>query len=131
MTNLDALDRYLWTGHAALLGHQCVPWQDTDFALARFGSPYAQARAVYRAFVVEGIAGAEPDLDGGLRRSRGLWEHLHPIRRGREAWSFDERILGDGAFVRAVLEHLNGRQAPPARQLDAAQLIVSRRQRIA
>ena len=124
VTDLDTLDRYRWTGHATLLGHQVVPWQDTTFVLMQFGPNHAQARAAYRAFIGDGIVSTAPDLDGGgLRRSRGLWEHLKPIRRGREAWSFDERILGRSNFVRSVLDELNGTQAPHAHDVDAAQFV--------
>jgi len=124
VAGLDALESYPWTGHAALMGHHSVPWQDSAFVLGRFGSNVARARAAYGAFVADGLNSPEPNLDGGgLRRSRGLWERLNPIRRGREDWSFDERIYGSSAFVRAVLAELNGAGAPDSPRIDAAAFV--------
>jgi hypothetical protein len=102
---IDSLDRYPWTGHAVLLGHQTFPAQDTDFALSQFGRTAKDARRAYRQFVLDGAtSGKIPDLDaGGLRRSAGRWEFVGKLRRGREKWACDERILGSSDFVREVL----------------------------
>jgi len=110
--NLGALDQYPWTGHAALLGHHQYLWYNSDYVLAQFGTDLAQARARYRAFVADGLAGAPRDMDGGgLRRSRRRFAVMADLTRGREAWTFDERVLGDSDFVEAVLAHVN-RGAP-------------------
>jgi REP element-mobilizing transposase RayT len=117
VADLDALDCYPWTGHAAMMGHHNLPWHDCDFGLAPFGRTRAQARTAYRAFLADGLRSPEPDLDGGgLRRSLGLWQRLTPMRRGREDWSCDERIYGSSGFVDSVLAALNGeppRKPPP------------------
>lgn len=107
--SLDDLDTYPWTGHAVLLGNRTCPAQDTDFVLAHFGRTASAARQAYRSFVR--ATGAPADLSGGgLRRSTRGWEHLPHVRRGREHWTHDERVLGSGEFVQAVLE----RSRPPA-----------------
>ena len=36
---------------------------------------------------------------GGLRRSLRGWAAVRMLRRGRERWAADERILGSGTFV--------------------------------
>jgi putative transposase len=41
---------------------------------------------------------------GGLRRSAGGWEGVFELRRAKEYWRGDERILGDGDFVNEVLK---------------------------
>jgi REP element-mobilizing transposase RayT len=106
--DLDALDGYPWTGHAALLGRASNPWQDTEFALAHFGATLQGAREKYRQFVCEGLRqGRRPDLvGGGLRRSLRGWQHLPEVKHGREFWVFDERILGSSEFVLHTLTEL-------------------------
>jgi hypothetical protein len=64
----------------------------------------AAPRLAYRAFIAEGAGqGRRPDLQGGgLLRSVGGWAAVQSLRRGRERWAADERILGSSAFVEAV-----------------------------
>ncbi|HEY7678036.1 MAG TPA: transposase, partial [Candidatus Methylomirabilis sp.] len=106
--DLAALDRYPWAGHSGLLGRRRHPWQATDAILGHFGRRVGEARRRYRRFVAEGIAqGRRPELlGGGLRRSAGGWEGLAALRRGRERWAFDERVLGRGPFVDRLLAAL-------------------------
>lgn len=109
--DLPALDRYPWTGHSVLLGKARQPWQAVDAILGQFGHRVGEARRRYRQFVAEGRGqGRRPDLvGGGLRRSAGGWEGLAALRRGRERWAFDERVLGSGPFVERLLA-----EVPPA-----------------
>ncbi len=104
VSDLRALARYPYTGHAALCGTRAVPWQATEAVLAHFGPRQAAARRAYRAFVAAGVPqGRRPDLEGGgLLRSVGGWQAVQALRRGREQFRADERILGSSAFV----EHL-------------------------
>lgn len=103
--DLRKLARYPWTGHAALMGRREAPWQDTRSVLRRFAPRPATARERYAAFVADGLArGRRPELQGGgLVRSAGGWRAVQALRRGRERWASDERILGSGEFVEAVL----------------------------
>jgi REP element-mobilizing transposase RayT len=102
--SLPALDRYPWTGHSALLGTVPRPWQETRPVLAQFGPTPARARRAYRAFVAAGLPqGRRPELQGGgLIRSLGGWAAVATLRRGREAYRGDERILGSSEFVDAL-----------------------------
>ena len=104
VTTLPALDRYPWTGHSALLGAVPRPWQATGTILAQFGPSLRRARTAYRAFVAAGIAqGRRPELQGGgLVRSLGGWAAVAHLRRGREGYAGDERILGSSEFVEAL-----------------------------
>lgn len=104
VSDLKALDRSPWSGHAALMGQRTVPWQDTETVLARFSARRRRARELYRAFVEAGVAqGRRSDLQGGgLVRSAGGWAAVQTLRRGREGWAADERILGSGEFVEAI-----------------------------
>ncbi len=104
--DLLALERYPWTGHAALCGRVSRSWQATTEILARFAGQPRRARAAYRAFVAAGVAqGRRPDLQGGgLVRIVGGWRAVRDLRRGREAYQADERVLGSSAFVGALLE---------------------------
>ncbi len=78
---------------------------ETLFVLRRFAPRLATARERYRAFLAGGVAKARrPELQGGgLVRSAGGWRAVRALRRGRERWASDERILGSGDFVEAVL----------------------------
>ncbi len=66
--DLEALAAYPYSGHAAVLGKQASPWQDTGAVLGHFARPLGQARRQYATFVADGVAqGRRPDLQ---RRSR-------------------------------------------------------------
>ncbi len=99
--DLRHLDRYPWTGHSALSGTVARPWQDTRTILGQFGRTFPRARRAYRVFVAAGLPqGRRPELQGGgLRRSLGGWAAVAALRRGREAYASDERILGSPDFV--------------------------------
>ncbi len=120
VATLAGLDRYPWSGHSALLGRTPRPWQATAAILGHFAARIGQARAAYRAFVAEGVAqGRRPELQGGgLVRSLGGWTAVTTLRRGREAYAADERILGAPAFVEevrlAVEAHTEGSRPRPA-----------------
>ena len=116
VVDLRALARYPYTGHAALCGTRAVPWQATEEILAHFAARRLAARRAYRAFVAAGVAqGRRPELEGGgLLRSVGGWQAVQALRRGREHFLADERILGSSAFV----EHLR----QEAEQRDQARL---------
>jgi REP element-mobilizing transposase RayT len=105
---LPALDRYPWTGHSALLGTVPPPWQSTGVILAQFGPSLRRARKAYHTFVAAGTAqGRRPELQGGgLVRSLGGWAAVARLRRGREAYAGDERILGSSTFVEALQQDL-------------------------
>jgi hypothetical protein len=95
------LQRYPWTGHAAIVGTVDRAWQDTATILAYFGGKRKRAGARYEAFVREGIArGRRPELvGGGLIRSLGGWSQVLALRRKGGRVAADERILGSGAFI--------------------------------
>jgi len=104
--NMDELDRYPWSGHAVLMGRAKRSWQDRQEILLRFSVKKREAVLRYRQFVTDGIAlGQREELTGGgLRRSAGGWEGLMELKRSKEYWRGDERILGDGDFVNEVLQ---------------------------
>jgi len=107
----DSLERYQWTGHAVLLGRRKFRAQNTDLVLSQFGRTIREARRAYRHFILEGLTGCLPDLNGGgLRRSAGGWELVPKLRRGRERWAYDERVLGSSEFVREALNQLTPEQ---------------------
>jgi hypothetical protein len=108
------LDRYPWTGHSALLGTVPRPWQATPEVLGHFGPSRRRARAAYRAFVAAGRPqGRRPDLQGGgLIRSLGGWAAVAALRRGREAYRGDERVLGSSEFVETLQRAVEAADAP-------------------
>lgn len=130
--NVDSLDHYPWTGHAVLLGQGEFLAQDSDFVLQRFGRRIGEARRAYRSFVREGMErGKGTDLEGGgLRRSARGWEQLPSLRRGRERWAFDERILGGSEFVQTALHRSASDTILPARP-DSSALLADLTARVA
>jgi REP element-mobilizing transposase RayT len=121
--DLRALERYPWSGHAVLLGRAPAAWQVTAEVLGRFGRPLRSARARYRAFVAAGAGqGRRPELQGGgLVRSTGGWAAVRALRRGREAYRGDARVLGSSAFVATLLREVDQRrprEAGPDRRLS-------------
>ncbi len=114
--DLQALDRYPWTGHSALLGTVPRPWQEIATILAEFAPTRRRAIPAYRAFVAVGIPlGRRPALQGGgLVRSAGGWAEVPALRRGREAYLGDERVLGSSAFVDQLRHMLADAAVPPS-----------------
>jgi len=103
---LSALARSPWTGHAVIMGKKKSDWLQTEEVLSHFGQTVRAARSAYRQYVQEGLDTPEPtDLSGGglIRSMGGVWEVLKASRRKRKERA-DERILGSGAFVEAVLQ---------------------------
>lgn len=102
VSDLDALARYPWSGHAALLGRSTVGRQETRTVLDRFSAGLGPARAAYRAFVAAGLGqGRRLEFQGGgLVRSAGGWLAVAALRRGREGW---RRVV---AHARAVASWL-------------------------
>ncbi len=74
--------------------------------LSLFGRKTSDARRLYSEFVEKGVRdGERPELvGGGLIRSLGGWAAAKVMRGGKDRIKGDERILGDGDFVKEVLE---------------------------
>ena len=94
---IEELDRYRWSGHAALMGQEDLPGQNTEEVLSYFGWRVKVSRRRYREYIMEGISRGRREglTGGGLRRVRKL-TGLEEIEE------FDERILGSGEFVKRL-----------------------------
>ena len=105
VNTLKELDRYPWSGHSALMGNAKHDWMDTGYILSQFGARKKAARNAYHRFVGEGMGmGRVPELTGGgLIRSKGGWSQVVSARRRGQREEYDERILGSGDFVSAIL----------------------------
>lgn len=103
--DLRSLDKYRYCGHAVILRKRIRSWQDTEYVLKMFAKKKSMARLLYREYVEKGLSyGRRPDLvGGGLIRSAGGWSAVKALRKAGEYMKGDERILGDGDFVEAVL----------------------------
>jgi REP element-mobilizing transposase RayT len=113
ITELKELDRYPWTGHHDIVGNKKKhPWMDTEFVLGQFGEKRRKALNEYRRFMAEGMElGHVPELTGGgLIRSLGGWSQVLSQRRKGQKVETDERILGSGDFVSAVMQETEERQ---------------------
>ena len=126
--DLKELDRYLWTGHSALLGKRKNPLipdvslinagenngkslaeKTVEDILRYFGDSLREARTNYRWFVEKGIKhGRRGDLQGGgLIRSAGGDKAGLLGQKKEEREKGDARILGSGDFVVQALKGAN------------------------
>jgi len=128
--DLKELDKYLWTGHSAILGRRKNPLipsipdlskkkgietknkseislaeRTTQDVLLHFGKTLKVARRRYRQFVKNGIdQGKRPELQGGgMVRSAGGEKAGLLGRSKEEREKGDARILGSGDFVGSIL----------------------------
>ncbi len=104
--SIDELNQYKWSGYPVLVGAAKNEWQSTEEILERFGKIKTKAIIKYIQFMKDGQSiGKRDDLTGGgLVRSAGGWEGVLRLKRNKEYWRGDERILGDGDFVTDVLK---------------------------
>ena len=104
--DIGKLHRYPYCGHSALLGRFDRNWQHTDYVLKLFDKTISKARRGYRKFVRKGVnQGRRTELiGGGLVRSAGGWSAVIALRQAGFRQKADERILGEGEFVTAVLQ---------------------------
>jgi REP element-mobilizing transposase RayT len=129
ISEYESLERYPYSGHGILMGVSEALWQDTEYILRFFGDKKAIARRKYNQFVRNGIEqGARPDLTGGgLLRSHGGWVGIKELRESGNYQKGDERILGNGAFVKEVLsnaeENLKDKYRLKAEGYDLEKLI--------
>jgi hypothetical protein len=88
------------------MGNARHDWMDAGYILSQFGGRKKAARNLYRSFVGEGMGiGKVPELTGGgLIRSKGGWSQVVSARRRGQREEADERILGGGDFVNAILQ---------------------------
>ncbi len=128
LKDLPDLDRYPWSGHAAILGRrktalipgesnrsdkpakpneqdQSLSEKTIEDLLLYFGDTKKVARRRYHEFIRKGIGeGTRPDLQGGgLYRSTGGEKQILLGRKMGEGEEGDERILGSGDFVNEAL----------------------------
>jgi hypothetical protein len=107
--DMSALERFRWCGHGVLMGKIEREWQDSPSILSLFHEKQSIAKRSYCSFVETGIAlGKRPDLvGGGLIRSAGGWVAVQSLRKSKERFANDERILGSSDFVTSVLKKAN------------------------
>ena len=106
VTDIKALDKYSFCGHAVIMGKKKREWQDDGYVLKLFHGNRSTARRRYKIFVQKSIQeGKRADLTGGgFIRSSGGWAVLKSLRRSNIHLKSDERVLGDSDFVERVLK---------------------------
>jgi len=109
---IEELNRYPFCGHQAVLRRTIYPWMDVDYVLLQFGSSRRKGLTEYRKFMRDGVGlGHQPELTGGgLLRSLGGWSKVIAKRRSGNKEEGDERILGSGDFVHAILKEVEERE---------------------
>jgi hypothetical protein len=93
--SLEQLDRYRWSGHAALMGHIEMGHIDVRKALSAFGKTIEEARANYLAFVLEGLKSkhTDPIVKRARRRNKGHFPYDDPSCSA----------LGTDGFIRKLI----------------------------
>ncbi len=121
---IKELDYYPWSGHSAIIGTCNYKWMDIAHVLSQFTDKKKAAGDVYRRFVEEGMNMAHNSelTGGGLVRSLGGWSQVLSKRRKGYKEESDERILGSGDFVNAILKEAEEREI---RQLKLRRLDVT------
>ncbi len=106
VSSLGSLERSPLTGHPALLKKLDRPWQETNEVLGRFSRWEDKARKAYKRFMEDGLNKPVPENleGGGLVRSLGGWGAVASLRKGREQYRSDERVLGGSDFVEGLLK---------------------------
>lgn len=107
--DMSELKKFPYSGHNIIMGAKKSEWQDSAYVLSLFHEKYTTARQAYYSFVEKGVdSGKRPDLiGGGLVRSAGGWIVVRDLRKSKEVFASDERILGSSAFVASVLKQAN------------------------
>jgi len=111
VSDLEGLDRYPWSGHGVVLGSRTMEGQETSEVLQRFGKNKARSLRAYRQFIADGISwGRRDELTGG-----GLKRSLLGLEETESFAAYDERILGRGEFVEALIrdDAKHERMRPP------------------
>lgn len=104
VSDLRALGRYRWSGHAAPVGRRTAPWQNTRAVLARFAGGRGRARDRCRAFVAEGVRSGSGRTSkaeawsAAAAGGRGCGNSAAAVRRT----GGDEQILGQTALVEQI-----------------------------
>lgn len=105
------------------MGERACAWMDADHVLLQFNDAKRRARNAYRKFVEEGFQmGKDPErTGGGLVRSKGGWSQVLSARRRGQREEYDERILGSGDLVNAILKE--GRETAATAKTEACKYI--------
>lgn len=104
--DMKGLSNYRWSGHSVIMGKSKAEWQSSGEILEYFGKNKFEAVKKYEEFVEEAksMPKREDLTGGGLIRSAGGWKEVLNLRRSKEKWLADERILGEGDFVEKILK---------------------------
>ena len=123
--DLNELDSYKYAGHSAIIGTVERKWQDIDEVIGRFNDKRRPAIRLYRKFTAAGIEqGRRPELEGGgLLRSYGGWKGVTELRRGREKYRADERVLGSSSFIEEILKEAENQEEGKSKRVSLKTLI--------
>jgi hypothetical protein len=104
--DIETLNSYPWTGHSVLIGKNKNQFQRVNEVLKIFGSKRNSAIKRYQEYIKDGWTEGKRDdlIGGGLKRSAGGWEGVLELKKIKDPWRGDERILGDGEFVNRILK---------------------------
>jgi len=112
--DLKGLAAYPWCGHGVVIGKRSNSWQEVEGVFEHYGHDRASSLRAYLEHVREGmVERVEDDLDGGglIRSSCGQNSVLRNSRAGGLS-EFDDRVLGDGEFVRSVMGNTEQGKVP-------------------
>ena len=92
--SIPELDRYPWSGHAAIMGQIDNDWQDKAYVLSVFGSTPVRAVEIYRRYLQEGIS--------EVSRTKS-YTGFDKERSPSQGIKGDERIIGSSEFIERII----------------------------
>lgn len=102
--SMEELAKYRYTGHSVIVGRRACQVQEAAAVLTRFSDRRKSAIAGYERFVADGFKqGRREELRGGGLIRSAVGPATIASRGFEEHEASDERILGGGDFVEAVL----------------------------
>lgn len=109
---MKELNNYDWSGHSCISGKIKRNFQNTDEVLCLFSDTRRKSINRYLDFVNDGIVlgKREEYTGGGLVRSLCGWTEVKQLKKSKNYWKADERILGDHDFVTNALSIFGERE---------------------
>jgi len=113
--DLKELREYKWCGHTAILGRNMHGFLAKEDVLTQFGNHLRSAMRKYESFISERVNRFERgELSGGgfSKRMSGVSPMDQQFLEKGETETSDQRILGDGDFVKGVLSKVEAGERP-------------------
>ncbi len=117
--SMEALSRYRWCGHGALVGTSSIPWQQTESILRCFRSVDLDAISSYLKYLDTDSDETEAQMlsEGSfILGENGISKSSESLER--DSWSCCCRVLGSRSFALSVMNRLKASGEMRTRERD-------------